>query len=164
VAQALALSGLDSRLLKLELTESVLMASADETVEMLRRLKALGVQLAIDDFGTGYSSLAYLKQFPVDVLKIDRSFVESVAVADRDPVLSRAIVALGHTLGIETIAEGIERLEQREGLRAMGCRLGQGYFFSRAVPPAEFERRWLHAPAPRVTPDGIRVLRPTPVT
>lgn len=165
VGHALRESALAPGALTLEITESVLMRRSEETLETLRELKALGVKLAIDDFGVGYSSLGYLQQFPIDVLKIDRTFVDSVAVANRDPVLARAIIALGQTLGIETIAEGIERLEQRDGLTALGCELGQGYFFSRAVPPDEFERRLLKAPAPpRVTPGSVRVLRPTPVT
>ncbi|MBL8959901.1 MAG: EAL domain-containing protein, partial [Gemmatimonadetes bacterium] len=164
VGHALRDSALAPGALTLEITESVLMRRSEETLETLRELKALGVKLAIDDFGVGYSSLGYLQQFPIDVLKIDRTFVDSVAVANRDPVLARAIIALGQTLGIETIAEGIERLEQRDGLTALGCELGQGYFFSRAVPPEEFERRLLRAPAPRVTPGSVRVLRPTPVT
>lgn len=164
VSTALRDSALLPGALTLEITESVLMRRSEETLETLRELKALGVKLAIDDFGVGYSSLGYLQQFPIDVLKIDRTFVDSVAVANKDPVLARAIIALGKTLGIETIAEGIERLEQRDGLTALGCELGQGYFFSRAVPPEEFERRLLSDPAPRVTPGTVRVLRPTPVT
>jgi diguanylate cyclase (GGDEF)-like protein/PAS domain S-box-containing protein len=164
VAQVLSDSALAPGALTLEITESVLMRRSEETLATLRELKALGVKLAIDDFGVGYSSLGYLQQFPIDVLKIDRTFVDSVAVAGRDPVLARAIIALGNTLGMETIAEGIERLEQRDGLRALGCALGQGYFFSRAVPPAEFERRLLVPRPPRATPGGVRSLRPTPVT
>ena len=106
---------------------------------LLRRAgKGLGLNLAIDDFGTGYSSLGYLQQFPIDVLKIDRSFVDAVGVEHADPVLARAIIALGRTLQIETIAEGIERPEQRDGLRILGCTLGQGYHFARPMPPQRF--------------------------
>jgi sensor c-di-GMP phosphodiesterase-like protein len=108
------------------------------TLERLRALKGLGLNLAIDDFGTGYSSLGYLQQFPIDVLKIDRSFVEAVGIDGSDPVLARAIIALGRTLQIETVAEGIVRPEQRVGLRALGCTLGQVFYFARPMPPQRF--------------------------
>jgi EAL domain-containing protein (putative c-di-GMP-specific phosphodiesterase class I) len=138
VQQALSDSGLEPWALTLEITESVLMHSSGVTLDRLRALKGLGVNLAIDDFGTGYSSLGYLQQFPIDVLKIDRSFVEAVGLQDGDPVLARAIIALGRTLQIETIAEGIERPEQRDGLRTLGCTLGQGYHFAKPMTPQRF--------------------------
>ncbi len=133
VQEALRDSGLEPKALTLEITESILMQRSDATLAKLRALKALGLHLAIDDFGTGYSSLGYLQQFPIDMLKIDRTFVDPVATPGSDPVLARAIIALGKTLHIETVAEGIERPEQREGLRAMGCTLGQGYLFARPM-------------------------------
>ncbi|HEX4934987.1 MAG TPA: EAL domain-containing protein [Gemmatimonadaceae bacterium] len=136
VEEALAASGLEARALTLEITESVLMQRSEQTLGTLRRLKALGLHLAIDDFGTGYSSLGYLQQFPIDMLKIDRTFVESVG-RGRDPVLARAIIALGEALHLEAVAEGIERVEQRDGLWAMGCTLGQGYLFARPMSGAE---------------------------
>ena len=138
VEQALNDSGLEPWALTLEITESVLMHRSGSTLERLRALKGMGLNLAIDDFGTGYSSLGYLQQFPIDVLKIDRSFVEAVGMDDEDPVLARAIIALGRTLQIETVAEGIERPEQRDGLRALGCMLGQGFYFARPVPANRF--------------------------
>jgi diguanylate cyclase (GGDEF)-like protein/PAS domain S-box-containing protein len=138
VQQALSDSGLEPWALTLEITESVLMHRSTATLERLRALKSLGLNLAIDDFGTGYSSLGYLQQFPIDVLKIDRSFVEAVGNVETDPVLARAIIALGRTLQIETIAEGIERSEQRDGLRSLGCTLGQGYYFAKAMPASRF--------------------------
>jgi diguanylate cyclase (GGDEF)-like protein/PAS domain S-box-containing protein len=138
VRRALQDSGLEPWALTLEITESVLMQRSDTTLEKLRALKALGLNLAIDDFGTGYSSLGYLQQFPIDVLKIDRTFVDAVGNHDEDPVLARAIIALGRTLRIETVAEGIERAEQRDGLRALGCTLGQGFYFARPMPAGEF--------------------------
>jgi diguanylate cyclase (GGDEF)-like protein/PAS domain S-box-containing protein len=138
VRQALSDSGLEPWALTLEITESVLMHSSEATLERLQALKSLGLNLAIDDFGTGYSSLGYLQQFPIDVLKIDRSFVEAVGTPDADPVLARAIIALGRTLQIETVAEGIERPEQRDGLRTLGCTMGQGYLFARPMPPLRF--------------------------
>ena len=138
VRDALKESGLEPWFLTLEITESVLMQHSESTLVKLRELKGLGVQLAIDDFGTGYSSLGYLQQFPIDILKIDRTFVDGVGLEDSDPVLVRAIIALGRTLGIATIAEGIERPEQRDGLRALGCTLGQGYLFAKSMSGDEF--------------------------
>lgn len=162
VADALRLSGLEPWALTLEITESVLMQRSDVTLEKLRDLKSLGVMLAIDDFGTGYSSLGYLQRFPIDILKIDRTFVDAVGLEDSDPVLVRAILALGRTLRIETIAEGIERSEQRDGLRTLGCQLGQGYYFSRSLKPEDFDRRLT---AELSTPeDAPLVLRPSPAT
>jgi EAL domain-containing protein (putative c-di-GMP-specific phosphodiesterase class I) len=122
------------------MTESVLMTDTEESLEQLVRLKALGVTLAIDDFGTGYSSLAYLRRFPVDILKIDRSFVERLGGASDDAALARTIVSLGQSLGMSTVAEGIEEYGQLAALRAMGCTYAQGYYFSRPVPAAEAGR------------------------
>jgi len=133
VAEALAASGLPGSQLTLEITESVLMRDTEATLTTLRALKELGVRLAIDDFGTGYSSLRYLQQFPVDVLKIDKSFVDGVARGGRDAALGRTIVALAETLGLRTVAEGIEDSAQRERLRVMGCDMGQGYLFARPL-------------------------------
>jgi EAL domain-containing protein (putative c-di-GMP-specific phosphodiesterase class I) len=106
-------------------------------VARLNRLKALGVQVAIDDFGTGYSSLAYLRQFPVDVLKIDRSFVADMSRSPDAAALIHTLIELGHTLGLVTLAEGIETHEQLEGLRAEGCNHGQGFLFSGPVTGVE---------------------------
>jgi diguanylate cyclase (GGDEF)-like protein len=136
VSEALATSGLPASQLTLELTESALMRNTDVTLATLRALKESGVRLAIDDFGTGYSSLRYLQQFPVDVLKIDKSFVDGIARGGRDAALGRTIVALAETLGLRTVAEGIEDSVQRERLRAMGCELGQGYLFARPLDAA----------------------------
>ena len=140
VREALAESGVAARRLLLELTESLLMAHTDENVELLARLKELGVRLAIDDFGTGYSSLAYLHRFPADVIKIDRSFVEQLGGSDADGALLRTIVQLGRSLRMVTVAEGVETAEQAESLRGMGCELAQGYHFERAVPAGQLER------------------------
>jgi EAL domain-containing protein (putative c-di-GMP-specific phosphodiesterase class I) len=163
VHDALRISGLEPWALTLEITESVLMQRSDTTLEKLRALKSLGVMLAIDDFGTGYSSLGYLQRFPIDILKIDRTFVDAVGLEDADPVLVRAILALGRTLRIETIAEGIERSEQRDGLRTLGCQLGQGFFFSRSLKPADFDRRLTTELS---TPEDAPLvrLRPSPAT
>jgi EAL domain-containing protein (putative c-di-GMP-specific phosphodiesterase class I) len=105
-------------------------------VEQLARLRGLGVRLAIDDFGTGYSSLGYLRRFPIDVLKIDRSFINGVGQSAQESALTSAIVALADTLDLETVAEGIERPDQLEELKRMNCLLGQGFLFSPALAPA----------------------------
>jgi diguanylate cyclase (GGDEF)-like protein len=136
VGDALAASGLSASQLTLEITETVLMRNTEATLATLGALKALGIRLAIDDFGTGYSSLRYLQQFPVDVLKIDKSFVDGVARGGRDAALGRTIVALAETLSLRTVAEGIEDPEQRERLRVMGCDSGQGYLFARPLDAA----------------------------
>ena len=108
----------------------MLLSGDEDTAARLRRLKALGLSIAVDDFGTGYSSLSYLKQFPVDALKIDKSFVDTVARSTADSTLARTIVELGRGMRLETIAEGIETVEQLERLRMLDCELGQGYHFS----------------------------------
>jgi diguanylate cyclase (GGDEF)-like protein len=130
VEQALRAHGLPGEALTLEITESMLLSGDEDTAARLRCLKALGVSIAVDDFGTGYSSLSYLKQFPVDALKIDKSFVDTVARSTADSALARTIVELGRGMRLETIAEGIENVEQLEQLRMLDCELGQGYHFS----------------------------------
>jgi EAL domain-containing protein (putative c-di-GMP-specific phosphodiesterase class I) len=140
VAEVLAGTGMPADRLCLEMTESVLMTDTEENLAQLVRLKALGVTLAIDDFGTGYSSLAYLRRFPVDTLKIDRSFVERLGEQTDDAALARTIVQLGRSLGMSTVAEGIEEYGQLAALRDMGCTYAQGYYFSRPVPAADAAR------------------------
>jgi diguanylate cyclase (GGDEF)-like protein/PAS domain S-box-containing protein len=132
VRQALAESGLEAGNLVIELTESSIMHNTEVNLEIFRQLKALGVRLAIDDFGMGYSSLSYLHRFPIDILKIDRSFVSRLSGQEDGPELARAVVMLGATLGLETIAEGIEQEDQVEQLIDLGCVAGQGFLFSRA--------------------------------
>ncbi len=136
IEQILRETGLAAGSLKLEITESVVMEDADANIVTLRKLDALGVRLEIDDFGTGYSSLGYLKRFPVDVLKIDRSFVAGLGRDPEDTAIVRAVISLAHTLGLAVTAEGIETAEQLVHLREMGCELGQGYFFSQPLPSA----------------------------
>jgi diguanylate cyclase (GGDEF)-like protein/PAS domain S-box-containing protein len=133
VETALAETGLPATLLILEITESVLVHNDADTVERLWSLKRIGVQLAIDDFGTGYSSLAYLQRFPVDILKIDKSFTDRLGTGNDESPLSRAVVSLGHTLNVRTIAEGIETPEQWARLNNLGCELGQGYLIARPM-------------------------------
>jgi diguanylate cyclase (GGDEF)-like protein/PAS domain S-box-containing protein len=125
--------------LQLEMTESVLMDDAANTITILESLKELGVLLGVDDFGTGYSSLAYLKRFPVDVLKIDRSFVSGLAEGLEDSAIVAAIVSLADTIGLQTIAEGVESGRQRDILIGLGCTRAQGYMFARPMPVAEAE-------------------------
>jgi diguanylate cyclase (GGDEF)-like protein len=134
VAYALATSGLSPRCLVLELTETVLMRDIAVTAVRLEELRELGVQIAIDDFGTGYSSLGYLRDIPVDVLKVDRSFITGLAGSTRQQELVSAVVQLGHTLGLKVVAEGIEQEDQLVALEAMGCRYVQGYHLGRPEP------------------------------
>jgi diguanylate cyclase (GGDEF)-like protein/PAS domain S-box-containing protein len=131
VATALTDSDLAPEMLKLEVTESVAMDAGVGTIQTFQALRGLGARLAIDDFGTGYSSLAYLKRFPVDTLKIDRSFVNGVAEDEQDAAIVRSVVALARTLGMRVTAEGIENTDQLEALRGLACDEGQGYLFAR---------------------------------
>ena len=133
VSAALADSGLASHRLVLEITETVLMQDRDAAASTLWQLKALGVRIAIDDFGTGYSSLAYLRRFPIDMLKVAREFVDGLGRDANDDAITRAIVDLAGTLGLLTIAEGIETTQQSEHVAALGCDLAQGYLYSRPV-------------------------------
>ena len=145
VRAVLAETGLDPAHLELEITESVLMEQAKETLSTLHQLKEIGVQLAIDDFGTGYSSLSYLKRFPVDTLKIDRSFVCDVTSDPDDAALVTGMIALAHSLRLKVVAEGVETAEQREFLVRCDCDYIQGYLLSQPVPPEVFERIMLDA-------------------
>ncbi|WP_417696139.1 putative bifunctional diguanylate cyclase/phosphodiesterase [Pseudomonas sp.] len=138
IARTLKETGLDPTQLELEITESVLMQNVDTTVAILKAVKRLGIRLAIDDFGTGYSSLSYLQKFPVDVLKIDQSFVGDLSIDSNDAKLVSTIISLGKSLNLHIIAEGVETLEQLEFLKAHQCEEAQGYYFSKAVEPQAF--------------------------
>lgn len=140
VSEALRSSGLPATLLELEITETVLLQETDSALRTLQALKDLGVRLSIDDFGTGYSSLAYLKRLPVHKLKIAHPFVKQAASSREDAAIVRAIIQLGHTLGLEVIAEGVEVQAQLEFLRGNGCDLVQGYLISRPLPAEELPR------------------------
>ena len=131
--------GLAPASLMLEMTETTLMSDAESGVALLERLRARGYGLSLDDFGTGYSSLSYLKRFPVDELKIDRSFVTDAALGGRDGALAAAIIALGRELGLQVVAEGVETPEQSAFLLRRGCRLQQGYLFSRPLTAQAFQ-------------------------
>ncbi len=137
VAELLADTGLPPAQLCLEITETALMRDVRAGLQALTELHEVGVRLAVDDFGTGYSSLSYLKRFPLDVLKVDRSFVDGLPDEAHDVAITTAILELARSLGLSVTAEGVETPEQREALLAMGCRRAQGYLFSRPVPEAE---------------------------
>jgi EAL domain-containing protein (putative c-di-GMP-specific phosphodiesterase class I) len=141
VEQILAETGFDPRRLELELTETTLLGNVESAEAAMRRLKALGVQLALDDFGTGYSSLLYLRRFPFDRLKIDRSFVLSIEKAAGAATIVHAVVSLGRGLGMKVTAEGVETAEQHLFLRAAGVHCMQGFHFSRPVEPAQIAAR-----------------------
>lgn len=138
IAQVLRETALDSKFLRLELTESVVVENAEEAVIILKELKALGVELSMDDFGTGYSSLTYLKRFPFDSLKIDRSFVNNITQNADDAAIAAAIISLAHNLKLKVVAEGVETEKQVLFLRAQHCDEAQGYLFSRPVPAEVF--------------------------
>ncbi|MFN8524977.1 MAG: EAL domain-containing protein [Chloroflexota bacterium] len=142
ILQTLLDTGLDPSLLTLEVTETVLMQDVEGTIRKLEALRELGVRLAIDDFGTGYSSLSYLQRLPIDILKIDKSFLQDVGRGAESSTLASAIVKLGRTLGMETVAEGIERPEHLAGLRELGCQYGQGFLFARPLA-ADAATAWL---------------------
>ena len=126
-------------LLKLELTESMLLDNIEETVITMNQLKEVGIRFSLDDFGTGYSSLQYLKRLPLYQLKIDQSFVRDIAVDSSDQAIIRTIIAMAHTLNLNVIAEGVETEEQQGLLMNNGCTHYQGYFFGRPVPIEQFE-------------------------
>ncbi|TNF83016.1 EAL domain-containing protein [Pseudomonas sp. ICMP22404] len=151
IARTLKETGLDPTQLELEITESVLMQNIDTTVAILKAIKQQGIRLAIDDFGTGYSSLSYLQKFPVDVLKIDQSFVGDLSIDSNDAKLVSTIINLGKGLNLHIIAEGVETREQLEFLKVHQCEEAQGYYFSKAVEPLAFVQwmaQWERRPNP----------------
>jgi len=162
IAGALSSSGLDPSALILEITESVLMQTGAATVDRLTELRRLGIRLALDDFGTGYSSLSYLEQFPVDILKIDRSFVARMGEKGFRPVIARAVVQLGKGLGLDVVAEGIERADQAVVLRRLGCSRGQGNLYAQPLAADDVERL-LHRGHVDVPDDGPSGQRPIPM-
>jgi EAL domain-containing protein (putative c-di-GMP-specific phosphodiesterase class I) len=137
LASILDFHGLEPWRIILEVTESVFMHDADRAVSTMESLGRLGVALALDDFGQGYSSLSYLKRLPLQIVKIDRSFVDGLAASTADQAIVRAVVTLAGELGMSVVAEGVETIEQRDQVRRLGCQSMQGYLFSRPVPPEE---------------------------
>jgi EAL domain-containing protein (putative c-di-GMP-specific phosphodiesterase class I) len=153
VATALAVTGLPASALHLEITESVLMDHADTSVQLLNRLKALGVQIQVDDFGTGYSSLGYLHRFPIDALKVDASFVGRLEVDPENREIVKTIVALAKNLRMTVVAEGVESPGQRAFLLRLGCEAMQGFLFAGPLDPEQVEtliRQGDGWPGPRV--------------
>jgi diguanylate cyclase (GGDEF)-like protein/PAS domain S-box-containing protein len=140
VAQVVSETGIEPKTLVLELTETLLLRDTDAMLAKIRALKSLGVQLAIDDFGTGYSSLSYLKRLPVDILKVDKSFIDPIAANPTDNAVLQAIVRLGHTLELQTVAEGVEAVQQSEHLRDLGCHYGQGYYYSKPTKAGDIDQ------------------------
>ena len=155
VTSALAASGLAAGRLELEITESVLLERSEANVATLHRLRALGVRIALDDFGTGYSSLGYLRSFPFDKIKIDRSFVRELGDSSDCLAIVRAVAGLGASLGICTTAEGVETEAQLDRIRAEGCTEAQGFLMSRPVPAGEV-MRFLAAAPPQAAPSPRR--------
>lgn len=156
VARALERSGLPAQWLELEITESLLMGDAGGSLKTFSAIKALGVRIAIDDFGTGFSSLSYLRDFPFDVLKIDRSFVSGLPDHARTAGLACAMIDLSRRLGLDVVAEGVETDVQREFLKTSGCHLMQGFLYSKPVDPEALEQYWrdsLSRPGPDARPD-----------
>jgi EAL domain-containing protein (putative c-di-GMP-specific phosphodiesterase class I) len=140
VENSLATYGLPCTLLKLEITEGIVIQNLEDTIGKMRRLKKLGVSFAMDDFGTGYSSLTYLKRLPVDTLKIDKSFIRDATSDPNDAEIIRAIVAMAHSLDLKVIAEGVETAEQLEFLQGLECHFYQGYLHSPPLPVEEFQK------------------------
>ncbi len=138
VKQALERTGAESDLLELELTESMVIQNTERAGRVLAEIKALGVRLAIDDFGVGYSSLSHLKRFPIDTLKVDRSFIRDIPQDPEDKAITEAIIAMGKSLNLTVVAEGVETLEQQEFLRERACDEMQGFYFSKPIPPEQF--------------------------
>jgi EAL domain-containing protein (putative c-di-GMP-specific phosphodiesterase class I) len=140
VASALRDTGLEARYLEIEITESVVMQNASSAIATLDRLSQMGIHLSVDDFGTGYSSLSYLKRFPLNTLKIDRSFVRDLANDNNDAVIVQAIIALAHSLKLQVVAEGVEDAAQLGFLKSFGTDAYQGYLYSKPLRASEFER------------------------
>jgi EAL domain-containing protein (putative c-di-GMP-specific phosphodiesterase class I) len=148
VRGALQASELDPRFLEIELTESAVMTNPEDSAAVLEQLSRMGVLVSVDDFGTGYSSMSYLRSFPIDKLKIDRSFIADLTTRADDASIVRAIVSLAHGLRLKVVAEGVETLEQLKFLQSVGCDQYQGYHFSEPLPAAEFAElvtRWQKA-------------------
>jgi EAL domain-containing protein (putative c-di-GMP-specific phosphodiesterase class I) len=139
VLSVLRETGADPNMLQLEITERTALGDEERLVRRLQRLRKLGMRVAIDDFGTGYSSLSYLRRFPVDVLKLDKSFIDGIAHHESDAAIVEAVITMGHALGMRITAEGVERGEQVAELRALRCDAAQGFHFSRALAPSAVE-------------------------
>ena len=143
VKHAIDSSGIAAHLLGIELTESVMIVDINDTVAKMKALKALGISIAVDDFGTGYSSLMYLKQLPIDALKIDQGFVRDILTDASDAVIVETIISMAQHLNLSVVAEGVETAEQLALLKQQGCPAFQGYYFSRPLPAADYAEKYL---------------------
>jgi EAL domain-containing protein (putative c-di-GMP-specific phosphodiesterase class I) len=139
ITSVLRETGVDPRCIQIEITERSALADLETTCNQLHQLRATGVRVAVDDFGTGHSALSHLKQLPIDVLKLDKSFVDGLDAAPADVAIAQAIVTMGHALGVKVTAEGVERSEQAVRLRDLGCDSAMGWLWSRAVPAEQLE-------------------------
>ena len=148
IGEAIARHGIEPGQLVIELTESMLVDRVDHTRKQLDQLRALGVELALDDFGTGYSSMNYLKRFPVDELKIDKSFIDGTPQSPTDNAIVKAMIVLAHSLGMRVVAEGVETAAQRDMLLQLGCNSYQGYLCSKPLADQEFRTRVLEINGP----------------
>jgi EAL domain-containing protein (putative c-di-GMP-specific phosphodiesterase class I) len=150
IRTALNDSGMEPKLLELEITESMVMHNPARMISILAKIKSMGVRLAIDDFGTGYSSLAQIKHFPIDTLKVDRSFIRNIPQDAEDKAITEAIIAMGKTLSLTVVAEGVETQEQLNFLREHSCDEMQGYHFSKPIAPEQFaDLLKKHIPSPQ---------------
>ncbi|MBC7455844.1 MAG: EAL domain-containing protein, partial [Massilia sp.] len=162
IRDSIAQHGLDPHYIEFELTESIVMSDPEEAARNLQAMKQLNVKLALDDFGTGYSSLAYLKRFPFDFLKIDRAFITDITKSPKDAMIATAVIAMGHSLNLRVVAEGVETEEQLDYLRRHRCDEIQGYYFSRPVPAAEFEAMLQDEKRLAPAPDAPVLIAATP--
>ena len=155
VQAAVQRHAINPKLLKLELTESLLLENIEDTIATMNALREIGVQFSLDDFGTGYSSLQYLKRLPLDQLKIDQSFVRDIATDSSDKAIVRTIIAMAQSLNLDVIAEGVETEEQRQLLLDKGCTHYQGYLFGKPIPIEQFETTWFSAMSGKVSEEKI---------
>ena len=138
-------SGVPASQLEIEITESIMIDSADKALQCIKELKNMGMKIAIDDFGTGYSSLSYLNKFPANLLKIDKSFIDKMNASDSSKKYVAAIISIGHIMNFDVISEGVEKEEQLETLREIGCDYIQGYIWGRPLPTEDAEALYLNA-------------------
>lgn len=160
VRQIITETGIDPRTVRLEITESITAGDVERVVHVLSQLKDVGIRLSINDFGTGYSSLSYLQRFPLDILKIDRSFVSAMEKSEESLQIIRTIMALANSLGMSVVAEGAKIEEQVSQLKSLGCEFGQRYFFSKPIDAAAI-RSLLRGPAHWMAPEGSEIGIPT---
>ena len=160
VSKVLFDTGLSPQHLELEITESTIMENPEQVLLTLEQLKKTGIQLSIDDFGTGYSSLNYLKRFPIDIIKIDRSFISDITLKKVDADIVNTIIALAHILDVKVVAEGVETEQQKNLLKKEGCDIMQGYYLSKPIPAIEFSEKFLAKNESTVSNSTVTPIRP----